>query len=69
MLTDEFQIAFQKQSGNLPVTTSAATSQEYQAHLAAYPFLAGFVNQTPYGVARLPIPEFNDITDPKWSIA
>jgi multiple sugar transport system substrate-binding protein len=63
MLTDEFQIAFQKQSGNLPVTTSAATSQEYQAHLAAYPFLAGFVNQTPYGVARLPIPEFNDITN------
>lgn len=69
VLSDEFQIAFQKQSGNLPVTISAAGSEEYQAHLAAYPFLAGFVNQTPYGVARLPIPEFNDIGNaftPAW---
>ncbi|MEW6402018.1 MAG: extracellular solute-binding protein [Chloroflexota bacterium] len=69
VLSDEFQIAFQKQSGNLPVTTSAAASEEYQAHLAAYPFLAGFVNQTPFGVARLPIPEFNDIGNaftPAW---
>jgi multiple sugar transport system substrate-binding protein len=69
MLTDEFQIAFQKQSGNLPVTTSAAASEEYQAHLVAYPFLAGFVNQTPYGVARLPIPQFNDVSNaftPAW---
>lgn len=69
MLTDEFQIAFQKQSGNLPVTTTAAASEEYKTHLEAYPFLAGFVNQTPYGVARLPIPEFNDIGNaftPAW---
>jgi multiple sugar transport system substrate-binding protein len=63
MLTDEFQIAFQKQSGNLPVTTSAANSEEYQAHLADYPFLAGFVNQTPFGVARYPIPEYTDISN------
>jgi multiple sugar transport system substrate-binding protein len=61
MLTDEFQIAFQVQSGNLPVTTSAAASEEYQAHLEANPFLYGFVNQTPYGVTRHPIPEFDDI--------
>ncbi len=63
MLADEFQIAFQKQSGNLPVTTTAAASEEYQAHLAAYPFLAGFVNQTPFGVARYPIPEYTDISN------
>ncbi len=61
ILTDDFQIAFQKQSGNLPVTTSAAASKEYQDHLAKYPFMAGFVNGTPYGVARLPIPQFNDV--------
>jgi multiple sugar transport system substrate-binding protein len=61
MLTQEFQVAFQKQSGNLPVTTAAAESEEYLEHLASYPFLAGFVNQTPYGVARYPIPEFADI--------
>jgi multiple sugar transport system substrate-binding protein len=69
ILTDEFQIAFQKQSGNLPVTTSAAASEEYRAHLANYPFMAGFVNQTPFGVARLPIPEFNEIGNlftPAW---
>jgi multiple sugar transport system substrate-binding protein len=69
MLSDEFQIAFQKQSGNLPVTTSAASSKEYQDHLAKYPFMAGFVNQTPYGVARPPIPQFNDVSNafsPAW---
>jgi len=69
ILTDDFQVAFQKQSGNLPVTKSAAASKEYQAHLAKYPFMAGFVNGTPYGVARLPIPEFNDIGNaftPAW---
>jgi multiple sugar transport system substrate-binding protein len=69
ILTDEFQIAFQKQSGNLPVTTSAAASEEYQTHLAKYPFMAGFVNQTPFGVARMPIPLFGEITNlftPAW---
>ena len=69
ILSDDFQIAFQKQSGNLPVTLSAAASQEYQAHLAKYPFMAGFVNGTPYGVARMPIPLFNEIGNlftPAW---
>lgn len=69
VLSDEFQIAFQKQSGNLPVTMSAASSKEYQDHLAKYPFMAGFVNQTPYGVARPPIPQFNDVSNaftPAW---
>lgn len=61
MLTDEFQVAFQKQSGNLPVTTSASTGAEYQEHVKTYPFLAGFVNQIPYGVARQPIPTYNEI--------
>lgn len=61
ILTDEFQIAFQKQSGNLPVTTTAASNKEYQDYVAKYPFMAGFVNQTPYGVARLPVPQYNDV--------
>ncbi len=63
MLTDDFQVAFQKQSGNLPVTTSAAASEAYQEHLKAYPFLAGFVNQVPFGVARQPIPMYNEISN------
>jgi multiple sugar transport system substrate-binding protein len=69
VLSDEFQIAFQMQSGNLPVTISAAASEEYQAHVAKYPFVAGFVNQTPYGVARLPVPQYNDVANafgPAW---
>ncbi len=69
VLTDEFQIAFQKQSGNLPVTTSAAESDEYQAHLEQYPFLYGFVNQTPFGVSRPPLPQFGEIATaftPAW---
>jgi len=61
MLSDEFQIAFQINSGNLPVTKSASASQQYQDHLKQYPFLFGFANEIPYGVARQPIPAFNDI--------
>jgi hypothetical protein len=61
-------------TGNFPThttqtPTTAAASEEYQEHLASYPFLAGFVNQTPYGISRLPIPEFNDIGNaftPAW---
>jgi ABC-type glycerol-3-phosphate transport system substrate-binding protein len=69
VLSDEFQIGFQTHSGNLPVTTSAAESDEYLTYLDENPFLYGFVNQTPYGVARHPIPEFADITNaftPAW---
>jgi multiple sugar transport system substrate-binding protein len=61
ILTDDFQIAFQKQSGNLPVTKTASESQEYKDHLTKYPFMAGFVNGTPYGVSRPPLPQFGDI--------
>ncbi len=63
VLSDDFQIAFQKQSGNLPVTKSAAASKEYQDYLAKYPFMAGFTNQTPYGVSRLPVPQYNDVAN------
>jgi multiple sugar transport system substrate-binding protein len=62
MLSDEFQVRFAIQSGNLPITESAAAHPDFQAHLAAHPFLAGFVNQTPYGVARYPIPEYTEIS-------
>lgn len=60
MLSDEYQIKFNIQSGNLPVTISATASDEYQAHLEAYPFLAGWVNQVPYGVMRQPFPYYDD---------
>jgi multiple sugar transport system substrate-binding protein len=63
ILSDDFQIAFQEQSGNLPVTTTSAASADYQAYMAAHPFLAGFVNQTPYGVARSPVPEYQDVAN------
>jgi multiple sugar transport system substrate-binding protein len=62
MLSDSFQIAFNIQSGNLPVTTSATNSTQYQDHLKQYPFLYGFVNSIPYGVARPELPEYDQVT-------
>src|SRR5260370_16646699 len=47
-------------SGNLPVTTSATNSAMYQAHLKQYPFLYGWVNSVPYGVARSSLPQAGD---------
>lgn len=61
MLSDEFQVKFTIQDGSFPVTTSATESAEYQAHLDQYPWLAGFINQTPFGVARSSIPQYTDI--------
>jgi multiple sugar transport system substrate-binding protein len=63
MLSDPFQIAFNIQSGNLPVTTSATQSKEYQAHLSEYPFLKGFVNSISVGVARPEIPNYSEVTN------
>jgi multiple sugar transport system substrate-binding protein len=60
MLTDDFQVKFNIQSGNLPVTMSATQSSEYQAHLKQYPFLLGWVNSVPYGVARSSLPQSTD---------
>lgn len=60
MLTDDFQVAFNIQSGNLPVTMSATNSAAYQAHLKKYPFLYGWVNGAPYGVARSSLPQSGD---------
>ena len=61
MLSDSFQVAFNIQSGNFPVTTSAAASEEYQAHLEQYPWLAGWLNQVPFGVARSSLPQAADV--------
>lgn len=61
MLSDDFQIAFNIQSGNLPVTQTATKSAQYQDHLKQYPFLAGWVNGVPYGVARSSLPQANDV--------
>jgi multiple sugar transport system substrate-binding protein len=60
MLTDDFQVAFNIESGNLPVTQSATNSTTYQAHLKQYPFLYGWVNGVPYGVARSSLPQSSD---------
>ena len=57
MLSDNFQIQFNIESGNLPVTQSATNSAAYQAHLKQYPFLNGWVNGVPYGVARSALPQ------------
>jgi multiple sugar transport system substrate-binding protein len=61
MLSDPFQIAFNLQSGNFPVTTSALQSEEYQAHIEQYPWLAGWINQIPFGVARSSLPYATDV--------
>jgi multiple sugar transport system substrate-binding protein len=60
MLTDDFQVAFNIESGNLPVTQSATNSAKYQDHLKQYPFLYGWVNGVPYGVARSSLPQSGD---------
>ena len=60
MLTDDFQVKFNIQSGNLPVTQSATNSAAYQAHLKQYPFLNGWVNTAPYGVPRSSLPQAGD---------
>jgi len=57
MLTDDFQVQFNIESGNLPVTQSATNNAAYQAHLKQYPFLYGWVNGVPYGVARSSLPQ------------
>lgn len=57
MLTDDFQVQFNIESGNLPVTQSATNNATYQAHLKQYPFLYGWVNGVPYGVARSSLPQ------------
>jgi multiple sugar transport system substrate-binding protein len=60
MLSDPFQVAFNIQSGNLPVTQSATNSAAYQSHLKQYPFLNGWVNGSPYGVPRSSLPQAGD---------
>ena len=46
MLSPEFQVAFNIQSGNLPVVSRAVNSSQDQDHLNRYPFIAGWTNQT-----------------------
>jgi multiple sugar transport system substrate-binding protein len=60
LLSDEFQVAFAIQSGNLPVTTSATKNADYQAALQKTPQLLGWVNQVPYGVSRISTPTGSD---------
>jgi multiple sugar transport system substrate-binding protein len=60
MLTDDFQVKFNIESGNLPVTKSATANPAYQAHLKQYPFLYGWVNSVPYSVPRSSLPQAAD---------
>lgn len=60
MLSKDFQVQFNIESGNLPVTKSATNDTTYQAHLQQYPFLNGWVNGVPYGVARSALPQAAD---------
>lgn len=63
MLTDEFQVPFTIRDGSLPVTESASSSPEYLEFAANTPALAGWANQTPYGVARPAMPGFDAVGD------
>jgi multiple sugar transport system substrate-binding protein len=60
MLTDDFQVKFNIESGNLPVTKSATANPTYQAHLKQYPYLNGWVNSVPYSVPRSSLPQAAD---------
>jgi multiple sugar transport system substrate-binding protein len=60
MLSKDFQVAFNIESGNLPVTKSATADPAYQAQLQKFPFLLGWVNSVPYGVARSSLPQATD---------
>ena len=60
MLTDDFQVKFNIESGNLPVTKSATENATYQAHLKQYPYLYGWVNSVPYSVSRSSLPQAAD---------
>lgn len=60
MLTDDFQVKFNIESGNLPVTKSATENATYQAHLKQYPYLYGWVNSVPYSVPRSSLPQAAD---------
>ena len=63
MLTDEFQIPFTITDGSLPVTESATNSEEYQEFAETLPALAGWANQTAFGVARPAMPGFDSVGD------
>ena len=63
MLSDDFQVKFTIQDGSFPVTQSAQQNEEFQAHLREYPWLAGWLNQTPFGVSRSSLPQFSDVSN------
>jgi multiple sugar transport system substrate-binding protein len=63
VLSDEFQIPFTIKDGSLPVTISASSSETYLEFAANTPALAGWANQTPFGVARPAMPGFDSIGD------
>ena len=45
------------------MTQTATDSEEFQAHLKEYPWLAGWLNQTPFGVSRSSLPQFADVSN------
>jgi multiple sugar transport system substrate-binding protein len=63
VLSDEFQVKFTIKDGSLPTTKSASNSPEYLEFAKNTPALAGWANQTKYGVARPAMPGFNAVGD------
>jgi len=62
VLSDDFQIKFTIKDGSLPVTKSATASQVYADFAKNTPALAGWANQTKFGVARASIPAFDSVS-------
>ena len=63
VLSTDFQVKFNIESGNLPVTASATAHPDYQAQLEKFPYLKGWVNQVPNGIARSALPQASDGRD------
>lgn len=62
IMSKEFQVEWAKKTGYLPVSKSAANSEEFKAFLNEKPNVKVFVDQMQYGFARPSIPAYNDIS-------
>jgi len=63
VLGDEFQVAWARQTGALPVTQSARQDPEYQAFLADHPLLQVFLTQTQVAYSRPNGADYNRLSN------
>jgi len=63
ILGDEFQVAWARQTGALPVTQSARQDPEYQAFLADHPLLQVFLTQTQVAYSRPNGADYNRLSN------